>query len=128
MGQFFEELGQAALAIANVDLESLLVYAEVCDGVISADIFFKPIHSTSVQFCFAPPPMREQIYEFWSDGGVNSPPKSWTAMEYVVRNGKFTADFKYAEDFSPGEDLHDRRPRVVAAIFPGDPVDYSGPR
>lgn len=128
MDKFFEEIGRAALEIASVGVEVLLIYAEVEDGVISADIFFKPVASPTVQFRFATPAVRQQIYDYWANGSLNSTPNAWSAMEYVVRNGKFTADFKYQEDFFSEESLHDRRPRVVAATFSGATVDYSRPR
>lgn len=128
MNKFFEEVGQTALATANAGVDTLLLYAELKDGVISADIFFKPINSTSVQFRFAPQAIKEKIYEFWSSDQLNLPAQSWMAMEFVVRDGKFDAAFKYEADFLPGEDLHDRRPRVVAGIFPDIPIDYSRSR
>jgi hypothetical protein len=128
MDQFFERIGEAALAIANVDVETFLIYTEVEHGVVSSDIFFKPVHGPNVQFRFAPPTVREQIYDFWTNGSVNVPPRAWAAMEYVIHSGKFAVEFRYQEDFLSEEALHDRRPRVVAANFPGAKVDYSQAR
>jgi hypothetical protein len=46
----------------------------------------------------------------------------------VVENSRFDVDLVYPADLIDGEDLADRRPRVLAQVFPGRLVDYSKPR
>jgi hypothetical protein len=62
--QLYKDIGLAALDLADDLAGRLLVYAEVEDGVISADIFYVNTASV-VRFRFCPEVIRELIYALW---------------------------------------------------------------
>jgi hypothetical protein len=120
-----QEIATSAMASFAHGRGKLLIYAEIEPGVISCDLFFQPESSSSVQFRFAAPVIRDLIFGFWESGSANITPRSWAAMQLVVHDGRVTVDFHYPDQLNPDEELSDRRPRVLSAHFPGVPVDYS---
>ena len=129
MTDFYQQIGQQALKVAGGSVQKLLVYAEAEDGVISADIFYQTSKDAVVCFRFAPESLRNLIYEFWESGAEKIKPRSWAALKFTVgANGKFAADITYPKQFKANEELSDRRPRVVAEVFPGAKVDYTKPK
>lgn len=128
MTDYYQQIGQELLASCGVAPKKVLLYAEVEDGAISADLFFQPPSEQIVCFRFAPEALRERIYEFWESGENNITPRSWAAMRFLVEGDRFTTDITYPEQLSSNEGLPERRPRIVAQCFPGLTVDYSKPR
>ena len=129
MADYYQQIGQQALTVVGGSVQKLLLYAEVEDGVISADIFYQPPKDNVVHFRFAPEALRNVINEFWERGAVKIKPRSWAALRFIVgSDGRFTTDLTYPDQFNAKEVLSDRRPRVVAEIFPGSKVNYSKPR
>jgi hypothetical protein len=129
MTDHYQRIGAEAMVVAATSVQKLLVYSEVADGVISADVFFQTPQDSLVNFRFAPDGLRDLIYEFWERGAQGIAPRSWAAMRFTVDgNGHFAADLIYPDQFTDDEDVSDRRPRVVAELFPGAQVDYSRPR
>ena len=127
MTDHYQRIGQAALAVSGERVSKLLVYSEVEDGVVSADIFYQLQGRSTVDFRFAPPAMRELIYEYWQAGDKEIAPRSWAALKFVVEGGSFSTSFSYPDQFDSNEDLAERRPRAVAEYFPGVAIDYSAP-
>lgn len=119
-----QRIGRAALAAAHDAGGKVLLYAEAEDGVVSADIFYHR-GGEKVRFRFAPSSLKSVIYEFWE--AEIDPAKRWSTMSVVIDSGRFNTSFEYPESLVPGEELHDRRPRVVRAHFGDAPVDYSSP-
>jgi hypothetical protein len=118
-------IGRAALEAAHDADGKVLLYAEVLDGVVSADIFSRR-DGEKVRFRFAPSSLKSAIYEFW-EAEVDSA-KRWSTMSVIIDSGRFYTSFEYSESLVPGEELHDRRPRVVRAHFGDASVDYSSPK
>ncbi|HWG87940.1 MAG TPA: hypothetical protein VN679_09185 [Candidatus Acidoferrales bacterium] len=102
-----------------------LLYAEAGDGMVSVDLFSKSPEFASVQFRFASPVLQDLVYRFWESGGAQISPRSWATMQLLMEHGRFSIDFAYPNQLKQGEVLHDRRPRVITAHFPGLKVDYS---
>jgi len=127
MTDHYQRIGQEALAVCGGLSSKLLLYAEVEDGAISADLFFQRPAEQLVRFRFAPEALRESIYKFWESGENNITPRSWAAMRFVVLGGQFTVDLTYPEQLNSDEGLPERRPLVVAECFPGLRIDYSKP-
>jgi hypothetical protein len=127
MMDFYQRIGQAAIDVAEGADSKLLLYSEVEDGVISADLFFQSLGDTVVRFRFAPKVLQDLIYAFWESGDQKIKPCSWRAMEFVISDGKFSVELMYPEQVSADEDLSDRRPGAIAKVFPGLKVDYSKP-
>jgi hypothetical protein len=121
------EVGEMALAAFDGPAAKLLVYAEVEDGVSSADLFADLVGAGKVTFRFAPARLRQTIYEFWETGNAMVQSRSWATCNMVIEGSQFNLDLVYPADLAKDEDLSDRRPRVVEQVFPGKTVDYSNP-
>ena len=120
-------IGEAATALCGAT-STVLVYAEVDEDVISADLHFQPEGEDVVHFRFAPESLRDLIYEFWELGSDAVAPKSWAVLRFIVSAGKFTADLAYPDKLNPDEGVPERRSIVVRECFAGLKVDYSRPR
>ena len=100
-----------------------MLYAEVEDGVISADLFFEV--ADGVRFKFAPESLQEEVYAYWKHERSEH---EWRVLRYVVQDGRMSVDLRYPDEIGSGEDLSDRRPRAVAEVFPRLAIDYSRAR
>lgn len=125
--QMYQEIGKEALSLVEGLAGKLLVYAEVQDGVISADVFYVN-QGGFVRFLFCPTPMKELIYSFWEEWKKQSDNREWKVMIYVIDGGKFSIDLKYADQLKKDENVSDRRPVVIKEYFGDMSVDYSRPR
>ena len=128
IGQFYQDIGQAALDEAEELAGKLLLYAEVVDRVISADLLYVNEEGmVRLKFCSAS--MKDLIYSLWERWQEQEPPKNcaWRVMCYVIEGGKFEVAFTYPDQLNEDEDVHDRRPRAIKQYFDGFPVDYSRP-
>lgn len=114
-----------AMAAFSPQPTKLLLYSEVEDGVTSADLFAEIEGKSKIVFRFAPSDLRERIYAFWESGDGVVQPRSWAVFKMLVENFRFNVDLAYPSDLIDGEDLSDRRPRIVAQAFPRRMVDYS---
>jgi len=124
---YYQRIGQAATTeCASAD--KILVYSEVEDGVVSADLFFLFRGDEVVRFRFGSLSLQDLIVEFWEKGDGELLPRSWVALTFTSVDGKFDAKFTYPDQVDPEADLSDRRPIVVESCFPGMKIDYSKPR
>lgn len=60
------------------------------------------------------------LYALW---GEMDPGKRWTAMEYVVRDGRFTVTYNF-DEIDEEQDMLQHRDRVVARNFGTKPIVY----
>lgn len=125
--QMYQEIGQAALTIAEGRAGKILVYAEVEDGVISCDEFYVD-QAGIVQFRFRPTPMKELIYSLWEQWKKQPGNREWRAMSYMIDGGRFGIDLKYPDQIDPNQSFSERRPLVVKESFGDAEVDYTKPR
>jgi hypothetical protein len=123
----YQQIGQSALDLADGLAGKLLVYAEVEDGVISADLFYVKEGGT-VRFRFSSKALQELLYTFWEGWKEEPGNREWRAMSYVVDGGKFKLDLTYPDQINADEDISDRRPLVVKKYFGDAKVDYSKPK
>jgi hypothetical protein len=123
----YQGIAEGIFESCGAPIEKALLYAEVEDGVISADVFFQQADGNTVKFRFASEALRNRVCEFWVSGDSHIAPKSWAALLFLVEGGRFSADLMYPDQLNSKEDISDRRPRVIAKYFPGLEVDYSKP-
>jgi hypothetical protein len=115
----------ALLQSAAHDSEGkLLLYSEVEDGMISADIFSK-LEGEPVRYRFSPTSLKEAIYSYWESEDASA---RWATMALVVEHGRFSIDLQYADSLEADEGLEERRPRIVRTHFGDASVDYSSPK
>ncbi len=124
--QSYQDIGQAAMDLADDLVGKLLIYAEVEDGVISADFFYVN-QSGRVRFRFCPKAMRELIYSFWQQWQQQPGNREWRSMSYVINGKKFSIDLIYPEQLDASQNTSDRRPEIVKKHFGKMKVDYSKP-
>ena len=124
-GDSIQELANQTLNAFSARNGLALLYAEVEDGVISADLFFQLNGKSAVQFRFAPSELRELVYSVWESGFANAMPRSWATMRLVVADGRVSVDLQYPDQIDPDEDVSDRRPQIVSNLFSGAAIDYS---
>jgi hypothetical protein len=108
------------------DAKRHLLYAEVEDGVIASSVFFQADGDVA-HFRYPSEDLEDLVYEFWETGNESIPPRSWRAIEYSLTGIDFNISLSYAEQFSPLEGPHDRRPRILECHFPGLAVNFDSP-
>lgn len=124
--QLYQEIGQAALQRAEALAGKLLVYAEVEDGVIAADMFYVN-EAGVVRFQFCPKPMQSLIYSLWELWQEQPENREWRVLCYVIDGGKFSIDLTYPDQVKQDEEISDRRPRAIKQYFSDMRIDYSKP-
>ena len=98
----FQEIGREAVAVAGDDLAGrLLVYAEMEDRVISADLLYKN-RDGDVRLVLGPSALDKLVYELWQLWKAQPGNQEWRVMSYVVdKNLKLRIDLTYPEDVDP---------------------------
>lgn len=120
----FQRIGARAIAASHSANGKILLYAEVAEGVISADLFSQS-SDEPVRFRFSPPELKALIYEWWEGLPAS---ERWATMAFSIDGGRFTCSFGYPDVLLAEEHLEDRRPRAVQTHFGDTAVDYSSPR
>ena len=113
------KIGQILAEDTQYPLDNTLLYAEVDFNWVGPSIF----KDLGDHLLYRSPDigLTYPLLDLWA---LSDPDKRWSAIEYVIRNGRFDASFTYTEDFDPEEDRGDRRDRVVRKYFGEKPVLY----
>ena len=125
--KLFQEIGKEASILAEGSPDRLLVYAEVEDGVVSADVFYVDVLSKTVRFRFCSDSLQGLLQSLWEEWQAHPGNREWRAICYVLDGGEFTIDLVYPDQVNHNEDVADRRPRAVTKYFGNTTVDYSRP-
>jgi len=115
------EIGQEISDAVGGDLDGVFFYIEVGEGWASPSIFKD--EGDVVRF-YDPidPTLSEIVFDIWYSEPDEA--KRWSVMEYVVKDGKFHASFKYPEEADVTERDSDRRDAALQARFGDKPVVY----
>lgn len=125
--ELYKEIGASALGHAPDIAGTILVYSEVEDGVISADVFYiTPLNVVRLRFGTAS--LQDLIYSFWEQWKKSMEGGAWSVMCYLIEDGKFRIDLSYPDQINPNESIIERRPRALVKYFGSRKVDYSNPR
>ena len=125
--QFYQDIGQAALAEAEDLAGKLVVYAEIEEDSVSADLLYVE-SAGKVRFRFCSGDLRDLLYAFWEAWRGVAGNEEWRTLAYVINDdGRFAMDIQYPDQLDEDEGLPERRPRVIAEHFDGMTVDYSRP-
>lgn len=122
---YFQAIGEVALEIAGEGAGKILIYAEVEDGQVAADLYFSS--TPDVQFRFPTPVLEELILGFWDHERWREGGHEWRTLAFVIEDERFAVDLQFPEQLEPDEDIHDRRPGVLDKHFAGRTIDYSNP-
>jgi hypothetical protein len=121
MGPLMSEIGQEISNVVGGDPNGVFFYVEVGDGWARPSVFRD--EGDVVRFYYPlDPTLSEIVFDVWyteSDAA-----KRWSVMEYVVKDGKFHASFKYPEEVDVTEPDSDRRDAALQARFGDKPVVY----
>lgn len=123
----YQEIGQEAVSFADDMQGKLLIYAEIEEGVLSADMFYINSNDGDVRFRFCPKSVQGLIMKLWKEWKSHGGNKEWRALSYVIDDGRFGIDLIYPDQINEDEDLSDRRPLVVKKHFGGAKVNYKAP-
>ena len=124
--EMYAEIGRAAISLSENPSGKILVYAEIENGVISADAFY--VNDVGiVRYRFCPKPMQKLIYSFWEKWKGQPNNREWRVMSYIVDDGRFKINFSYDDELRKDEDTIVRRSAAVKVYFGNAPVDYSHP-
>jgi len=115
-----------ALEAAGEPVDRLLLYAEVEDGVVSADLFYRT-SDKPVRFRYGPTQMVEVVYALWQTWKDTPGNSEWRVLSYAINNGTLSFELAYPDRLQPNEDISDRRPLAVKRVFGDSDVDYSRP-
>jgi hypothetical protein len=122
----YREIGRSALDTVGEVEGLLVVYAEIAQDTISADILYESCESV-VKFRFCPTEMKELLYSFWEQWQRQPGNREWRTLCYVIDGTKFKMHLQYPDQIDEEQDVSDRRPSVVKKYFGEEPVDYSNP-
>ena len=118
--RILNEIGNILAEDSEYPLDGTLLYAQVGDNWASAAIF--KIREDDILYRDWPTgDLTYPLLDLWE---LEDPGKRWAEMEYVVRDGRFTVTFTYAEDIDPNEDEFHRRDRIVWRHFGQLPIIY----
>ncbi len=121
-----EKLLQSISQILSEDteypLDGTLLYARVAANMVGPSVF----KNLSDHILYRDPELdslSEALLALWY---AQDSKKRWSEIEYLIRDGKFTAKFVYADDIAPMEveDSLDRRDRIVREYFGDKPIVY----
>lgn len=121
LGPFLAEIGQEIADTVGGDPNGVFFYVEIGEGWARPSIFKE--ERDVVRF-YDPldPTLSEIVFDAWYSEPDAS--KRWSVMEYVVKDGKFHASFKYPEEVDVTEPDTDRRDAALHARFGDKPVIY----
>lgn len=125
--RIYQEIGQEAISIANGFNGKLLIYAEVEDSVVSADLFYETNQAGYVRFKFCCQSLIRLIQSLWEQWKTYPGNREWRVMCYLIKDGRFCIDLTYPDQIDGDQDLSDRRPLAVEKYFGEVTVDYSNP-
>jgi len=128
IGKLYQEIAREAVSVATDINGKLLVYAEIEDGVVSADLFYEKRNERVVTFKFCSEHFRETILSLLEKWKAHPGNEEWRAMSYVVGDGKFSIDLTYPKQMKFNEELSDRKPRIIKKYFGQSKVDYLKPK
>ena len=117
--RILNETGNMLAQDSEYPLDGTLLYAEVGDNWVSAAIF--KLRKNDILCRWPSSDLTDPLLDLWE---LEDPDKRWAEMEYVIRDGKFTVTYTYAEDIDPNEDDFHRRDRIVWRHFGQLPIVY----
>ena len=114
------EIGQLLAEDIEYPLDGTLLYAELDDNFVAPAVF----KDRGNHILYRWPDLDRlggALLDLWNAQEAND---RWAEIEYVVRDGRFTATYTYPDDIDPDEDEFERRDRIVQRHFGDKPIVY----
>ena len=114
-------IGQTVISL-NPKLDaSVLLYAQLATNMVD-DILLVDQVADVLGFFPEEDKLMSLLLDLWEEEPVE---RRWAEIEYLVRDGRFTATFTYPEEIDPEEDDFDRRMRIIRKHFGDKPLVYA---
>jgi hypothetical protein len=123
-----QDIGREASQVTGRSLGKFLLYAEVEEGVISADLLYPDTPGGPLRFRFCPESLRQLIRTFWIRWQEQPENQEWRTMSYFVDDGELSIDFGYLDTIHEDQDVIERRSEAVTKYFGAVKIDYSRPK
>jgi hypothetical protein len=122
LGPSYAKIGEIAYGLAQPLSGTMLVYMEIEEGMIGASVFIDA--GANVRWVGPADDLTDHIYDMWLS---IDPDKRWATMTYVLRDGKFTATFRFPDEVDV-EDFDDERIEdALRQVFGDKQVAYPQP-
>jgi hypothetical protein len=118
--ELLNSLGNLLAEDTEYPLDETLLYAEVEGGYVRPSIF----KGRSNSVVYRRPDLDTicgPLTALWEAAPAD---KRWAEIEYLIRDGRFTATYAYPDEIDPDEEPLDRRRRIVARYFGDKPIVY----
>ena len=122
MEQLLNEIGQLLAEDSSDRAHETLLHAELDNNLVATSIFDDL--GDHIQYRDAELPLNYALLDLWE---AQEPDKRWAELEYLLRDGKFRANFIYPEEIEESVDPLDRRDRIVERYFGKKPISYPPP-
>lgn len=113
-------LGSLLAEDRDYPIDETLLYAEVDGGYVRPSIF----KGRGNHVIYRRPDLDticDPLTALWETA---DPDKRWAEIEYLIRDGRFTATYTYPDEIDHDEEPLDRRRRIVARHFGNKPIIY----
>jgi hypothetical protein len=124
---YYQEIGRLALEVASEEARVVMVYAEREDGLIAGDVFYREDDPDVIHYRLCPPLLEAVIDAYWEAAREVDPKGEWRVMRYVIEEGAFKVVLSYPDEVDEDQDVAERRPAAIEAVFGAGVVDYSSP-
>lgn len=121
----FQTIGNHILDMVGDSVFKALAYAEAQEGVISVGVFYQTEEGAMPVFKFGERTLSDLFYSLWQEWSKENGGESWSAITYVIQNGKPRLEVVYSDKFEHQMSKLDRRTAIVEKNFGSSKVDYS---
>lgn len=124
LGLLMNEIGQRLSDIADGDPEGVFLYVEIAEGWVSPSVF-KEDGKTVRYLDSEQTGLDGLLFEAWH---AEPEGKRWSVMEYGIKDGRFSVEFKFPEEVDV-ETVQDdeRRDEALRRRYGDKPIIYPPP-
>lgn len=122
MGDILNAIGQHTADILGEIPNDVFVYIEAGDNWQGAGIF-KDIGNRVIYYDPSHA-LIEEIERLWE---AADPAHKWRILYYDIKDGRFSVEFHYPEEFAEDEDWHEHRERALEERYGEKQVVYPPP-
>jgi hypothetical protein len=122
MAEMLNAIGQHIAGIIDDPLDNSYLNAEAGENWAEVGIF----QDLGNQVLYHDPTteLSLQLIGLWD---AAEPEKKWAALHYDIKNGRFDAQFEYADGWNPEETSIDRLERALRERYGNKPIVYPDP-
>lgn len=121
----YQSIGAELVSIPQEPFEVVALYAEVEDGVISANVFYAAPGADKIVYRVGTGALEDLVYELWEKWGSLPGQEPWRALLYTARDGKFKIEMTHADQFDEKLGEAERRLLAIQPVLGRRKIDYS---